>query len=76
MALFTLTIDQPGRYFGETRAQERVVILEALQAAVQSFGTAHTHDGGSVTGSIQLSGHRVVGSRTHAPEKSQTGAVR
>jgi hypothetical protein len=67
MALFTLTIDEPGKHFGETRAQERGVIMEALQAAMQSFGSTHTHDGKTFTGNVSLSGHRVVGSFTYAP---------
>jgi len=75
MPLFTLTIDQPGKHFGENRTQERVVILEALQSVLQSFGTAHTHDGRSFTGPVQLSGHRIVGSWTYTPEKPQNGAA-
>lgn len=70
-ALFTLTLDDPAKHFGENRAQERGVIHEALIAAIQAFGTTHTHDGASFTGPICLSSHRVVGSFTYTPKAAQ-----
>jgi hypothetical protein len=72
MARFTLTIDdKSGKNFGETRVQERGVIMAALQAAMQSFGSTHTHDGNKFTGTIDLAGHQTVGSWTFEPINPQ-----
>jgi hypothetical protein len=70
MSRFTLTIDDDAagqNNFGQSRASERGVIMESLHAAIQAFAHTHTDDGEKFTGSIALSGRRIVGHFTYTP---------
>lgn len=60
--LFTLTIDNPGKHFGEMQHQERATIAQALQSVIQSIG-----DGKTMSGDVTPPGARVVGSFSYTP---------